>query len=227
MAKLLLTFHGKVVREYPLEDAQVWIGRKAANLVVIDNAAVSGEHARIVSEDGGYWIEDLASTNGTFLNGARITRERLYDGDGIQVGKHVLRYQDETRTRPDPAGGTASTTEGTGPSDGQATSRGRKPSGGLRVLSGKTDRHNYALTAPMSAIGSQADAAIRLTGWMAPDVAAIISRRTDGYFVSRAKANATLLVNGTPVEGRRELGDGDVIEVAGIRAQFYLRRVDS
>ena len=99
MASLVLKFNDKVLRECPLDRPQLWIGRKPKNDVVIENAAVSGEHARVVCEDGVYYIEDMASTNGTYLNEERVERRALYDGDKIRVGKHLLVFQDATRRR--------------------------------------------------------------------------------------------------------------------------------
>ncbi|MGH7255949.1 MAG: FHA domain-containing protein, partial [Nitrospirales bacterium] len=94
MAKLLLKFHNTVLKEIPLDQEQVWIGRKSDNMVVIDNPAVSAQHARVKEENGAYYLEDLASTNGTFLNDKRVDRELLRNGDQIRVGKHLLVYQD-------------------------------------------------------------------------------------------------------------------------------------
>jgi len=225
MAKVRLKFNEKVLKEIELDGEQVWIGRKPGNQIVIENVAVSAEHARIIQEDGAYYIEDLASTNGTYLNDQRVEKAPLYDQDQVRIGKHLLVYLDETRPRP--AGN-----EGPLP-NGQARQRrkaaegspraGAGKIGAVHVVGGKTNRTGYELTRRLTIIGSGEEATIRLTGWFAPKLAAVISRRPDGYSISQSDAGMAVLVNGDPIEGRSELHDGDLLEVAGVKLQFSLK----
>ena len=91
MAKLILSMDGQVLKEIPLSKERITIGRKAHNDVQIDNLAVSGEHAVIVSVMDDAFLEDLGSTNGTFLRRSRVRTEvALDDGDEIKVGTVVL-----------------------------------------------------------------------------------------------------------------------------------------
>ena len=90
MPKLLLKFSGMVLKDIALDKPQLTIGRKMDNDIVIDNLAVSGHHARVVEENGTYFIEDTGSTNGTFLNDAKIAKQRMQSGDQIRIGKHML-----------------------------------------------------------------------------------------------------------------------------------------
>ena len=76
MAKLILLLDDRVVNEFPV-DAPVTIGRQSDNAVVIDNAAVSSHHACVYRDDDHFVVEDLQSTNGTFVNGTRISRRNL------------------------------------------------------------------------------------------------------------------------------------------------------
>jgi pSer/pThr/pTyr-binding forkhead associated (FHA) protein len=94
MPRLVLTFDNRVVNEYAL-DAVVTIGRLPDNMLVIDNPAVSGHHARILLEGDHYVVEDLRSKNGTFVNEQDVVRARLQNGDVLLVGKHKLVF-DET-----------------------------------------------------------------------------------------------------------------------------------
>lgn len=91
MAKLVLKFDERVLAEYPVDaDAETSIGRLPDNVVVIDNPAVSGHHARIFVDGADYVVEDLRSKNGTYVNDKHVVRAALRDGDVLLVGKHRL-----------------------------------------------------------------------------------------------------------------------------------------
>ncbi|NVM25552.1 MAG: FHA domain-containing protein [Desulfobacterales bacterium] len=90
MLRILLKFNEAVLREIESGKEQITIGRSAENDVQIDNIAVSGEHARIMKGPDHYFIEDLNSTNGTFVNEERITKRVLEENDAITIGKHTL-----------------------------------------------------------------------------------------------------------------------------------------
>src|SRR6266849_10250602 len=100
MPKIFLKFNEQVLKEIQLDKPRLTIGRKPDNDLVIDNPAMSGHHALIFSEEGVFFIEDLGSINGTFVNDAKIQKEKLKNSDGIVVGKHVLIYQDEIAAPP-------------------------------------------------------------------------------------------------------------------------------
>jgi pSer/pThr/pTyr-binding forkhead associated (FHA) protein len=90
MLKLLFKFKDSILREIETEKTEVTIGRTASNDIQIDNVAVSAHHARIVKDGRYYVIEDLNSTNGTFVNEKKITRSVLKENDVITIGKHSL-----------------------------------------------------------------------------------------------------------------------------------------
>src|SRR5579872_5578118 len=92
MAKIVLRFGEQVLKEYELGAHALKIGRLPDNTVVIDNPAVSSHHARIVHDNGKFVIEDLKSTNGTFINEQRVHRQVLENGDTVLIGKHKLVY---------------------------------------------------------------------------------------------------------------------------------------
>jgi len=240
MPKLLLKFSGMVLKDIPLDKSQITIGRKMDNDVVIDNLAVSGHHARVVEENGTYFVEDTGSTNGTFLNDAKIAKQRLQPGDQIRVGKHILAYEDETATaKPKPA--PAATLDGdktvyAPPPPGERTPKPADESkdalpggkvGVLLVVAGQTDKNEYKLPGRVSVIGSQEAAVVKLTGWFAPKVAALISRTETAYVISLSEESKKILVNGAPIQGRSDLKDGDLIEVTGVKMYFYLRHPTS
>jgi pSer/pThr/pTyr-binding forkhead associated (FHA) protein len=90
MIQLTLEFNGRNLATYNLDKPEMTIGRNAGNDICIDSLAVSDRHARIVVHQGRYWLEDLKSTNGTFLDFARVERSPLKNHQRITVGKHVL-----------------------------------------------------------------------------------------------------------------------------------------
>jgi|SRR4030095_2178087 predicted component of type VI protein secretion system len=92
MAKLILSLEGSVIREVTLDKERVTIGRKPQNDVQIENLAVSGEHACIVTILNDSFLEDLGSTNGTLVNGNPIKKHILQNNDVIEIGKYKLKY---------------------------------------------------------------------------------------------------------------------------------------
>ncbi len=91
-AKLILSMDGEVIREYPLNKERITIGRKAHNDIAIDNLAVSGEHAAIVTILHDSFLEDLDSTNGLEVNGTPTKKHFLQNNDVIEIGKYKLKY---------------------------------------------------------------------------------------------------------------------------------------
>jgi pSer/pThr/pTyr-binding forkhead associated (FHA) protein len=237
MPRIFLKFNEAVLKEIPLDRAQLTIGRKPDNDLVIDNPAVSGHHARIIQEHGSFFVEDLGSTNGTFVNDAKVLKHQLRNTDRVGVGKHMLVYQDEGMPPPPPPPPmkeadsdktmildtkkqrellkAAQPTHVPKPVSGKV--------GNLTVVSGSTDQKEYELTGRLSIIGSEDSATIRLTGWFAPKNAALLTRRGEGYFVSMSEGGKKILVNGDTVHGSKELQDGDILAVAGVQFQFVIK----
>lgn len=233
MPKIIVKFNEAVIKDVPLDREQLTIGRKPDNDVVIDNPAVSGHHAKLSRVQAVYFLEDLGSTNGTFVNEKKIDKRQLKDGDRVTIGKHVLLYEDEVKgMAPPPA--PAVDTDKTMILDTQrqrellkaeqtTQPKPKERFGVLQVLSGGTDKKEYQLTGRIVLIGSQDGATVKLTGWFAPKVAAMISRRPDGYNISLSEDGKKVLVNGTPIHGRADLKDGDLLEVAGVKMSFSLK----
>jgi hypothetical protein len=93
MPRLVLSLDGVVLREVTLTKDRTTIGRRSHNDVVIDNLAVSGEHAVMIANGHDTYLEDLGSTNGTTVNGQPIKKHLLQSGDTVEIGKYRLRYQ--------------------------------------------------------------------------------------------------------------------------------------
>ncbi len=244
MPRLMLRFEDRVLRECPL-GLMVTIGRLPDNNVIIDNPAVSSHHACIFRDGEDFVVEDLGSTNGTFVNGRRVARQALRDGDVLLVGKHTLVFDwkggqavpDEIKPLLDKLGqtvfldtaqhrallSTLNDVEALAMPASRARSSGG--SGGapgkgavLRVRAGRADLPAYPLEAPTSVIGSSDTALVRLHGWFKPSVALAIARRSDGY--EAVVLGGTTFVNGRRLARCHRLEDGDLLQVCGLTLEF-------
>ncbi len=95
MAKLILSLDGQVIKEFTLSKERTTIGRKPHNDIQIDNLAVSGEHAMIMTILNDSFLEDLGSTNGTLINGQPVKKHFLQNNDVIEIGKYKIKYASE------------------------------------------------------------------------------------------------------------------------------------
>lgn len=230
MAKLMLKFESRVLKEVPVSGRAVMIGRAPDNDIPIDNLAVSNYHAKVYTEAGRLVVEDLDSLNGTFVNDLRVERSTLRDGDAILIGKHhIVVDEGHDAAVPMSAGRkvTAPKVDETmvldtresrqmlqealaaGESSPMAAGRLKVPT--LAVLKGSMDQQEYVIASKLTVIGSSNMATVRMRGWFAPEVAAQINQREDGYYLGRAEVVPK--VNGQEIEGPTRLKDGDLIEV--------------
>lgn len=246
MAKLYLKFGDKVLKEITLTRGIVTIGRLPDNLVRIDNPGVSGRHAKIYWDNNQFVVEDTNSSNGTFLNGQRVSKSPLKDGDSVLVGKHVLEFSETARAdaataekaldrsshwqeqvsekaapRLEPtafmdSGRAAQMIAAGAPTAGVQP---RRLVGVLTVTGGKAEHRAHTLGSKLTMIGKSEMATIRLKGWFAPDVAATITMREDCYLIAPS-GQSKVEVNDTVVSGPTELKPGDRIEVGGLKATF-------
>jgi pSer/pThr/pTyr-binding forkhead associated (FHA) protein len=250
MAKLYLKFEQAVLKEFDLKDGfSITIGRLPDNGVHIDNLAVSGHHARVVWESDHFVLEDNNSLNGTFVNNRRVSRVPLKHGDNILIGKHTLAYWDEarrgtgepshhepTQVAPGPAVPAMEATvvldtrkakemiaqqahSATAPGAAAAVPA-KERIGMLQVMDGKTDQSQYVLSGKLTVIGKSDMASIKLKGWFAPKVAAVINKRDAKYFIAASEKDVKVKVDGQEISGPKELGEGDLIEVAGVKLSF-------
>jgi pSer/pThr/pTyr-binding forkhead associated (FHA) protein len=90
MLTIELKFNNSVLKTIETDKEVITIGRNVKNDIQIDNLSVSKQHARIVKHQDGYFVEDMKSTNGTYLNEKKITKEKLTHNDVITIGKHTL-----------------------------------------------------------------------------------------------------------------------------------------
>jgi len=231
MARVLLKFKEALIKEIPLDKPVITIGRKAENDIVIDNQAVSGFHAKILAEGEAFAIEDLGSLNGTFVNGQRVAKTELDNGDIVLIGIHSLEVecpprQDRDKAVPVVRGHSMDETMVIDPASQkrmiEATAKTEEVLGGFVVIEGSSDKREYELKDRVVTIGKDDSAAIRLKGFFAPAVAALVNRRKEGYFITPASGKS-IKVNGQDVKIRYDLKDGDMVEVSNLKMQFYVK----
>lgn len=233
MAKLILTLDDNFISEYPLDKARTSIGRKPSNDIHIDNLAVSGEHAVILQVGDDFYMEDLASTNGTIVNDAIVERHLLQHADLIEIGKYKLKFispflasstsmiapkadfQKTIMVRPSvvkaeaavPAAIAAVTVSVAPMAEVAASSL----TGRIHVLNGSSIGRELVLNKALTTLGK--------TGVQV----AVITKRADGYFITHVEGQVFPLLNGESTGAQAyALSDHDVIELAGVKMEFYL-----
>lgn len=247
MAKLVLSLNGVVQGEYELTNERLTIGRKPENDIPIDNLAVSGKHALIITILDDSFLEDLGSTNGTYVNGKLVKKHALKDGDVIAIGKHELKYINENATSDDDefektmiikpgsasaavAAAQAAEKAGAGPVEdakpaasggGAAAAASAAPS---PSTSGMPLGRLTVLNGPIAGKELELTKALVTLGKPGTQVA-VISRRPQGYFLTHIESDGDgkryPTVNGEGIGPKAyQLKDGDLIELAGIKMEF-------
>lgn len=230
MAKLVLSMNGAIQGEFELDQERLTIGRKPENDIQIDNLAVSGKHSMIITILDDSFLEDLGSTNGTYVNGKLVKKHALKDGDVIAIGKHELKYINENASDDDDEfektmiikPGSASAAVAAAQAAEQAgaaaapqstsapTTSGGMPLGRLTVLNGPIAGKELELTKALITLGKPGTQV------------AVISRRPQGYFLTHIESSGGFpVVNGAEVGAKAyQLKDGDLIELASIKMEF-------
>jgi hypothetical protein len=205
MPKMIISIDGVVIKEVQLTKERTTLGRRPYNDVVIDNLAVSGEHAAVQMSGGEVTLEDLNSTNGTYVNGKAIKKQVLQNGDTIEIGKYKIKFISELAPAYDK---TMVFRPGQTPA-AAAPQVAPAAAGVLRVLSGAAAGREVPLTKVVTTVGK-------------PGVAvASITRRHNGYVVAHVEGADAPLLNGAPIGAEPvALKSGDMIELAGTRMQF-------
>src|SRR5512142_1035696 len=95
MPKMIVSIDGVVIKEVQLSKDRTTLGRRPYNDIVIDNLAVSGEHAVLLMNGNEVFLEDLNSTNGTYVNGKAVKKQLLQNTDTVEIGKYKIKYVNE------------------------------------------------------------------------------------------------------------------------------------
>ncbi len=234
MAKLILSMDGLVLKEIALTKERMTIGRRPTNDIQIDNLAISGEHAAVVTILNDSFLEDLNSTNGTLVNSQPIKKHFLKNGDVVELGKYKLKYIAEQAQQADPdyektmvlrpnmlkpqAPTPPASPQGAGDSAAQRPQASPVPPtaplaiGAIQILNGANAGRELELTKTLTTLGK-------------PGVqVAVIARRPQGYFITHVEGVKFPAVNGQTLDSQAHpLKDHDVIEIAGIKMEFFLK----
>ncbi len=261
MAKMILSMDGLVLKEIPLTKERMTLGRKPHNDIQIDNLAISGEHAAIVTILNDSFLEDLNSTNGTLVNGQPIKKHFLKSGDVVELGKYKLKYIAEqpsqasdpsdfektmvlrpnmVRPAPEPspvpaAPAAPSAAPAAAPAVGSETapvpkSFGDTHAGGLQAQPAAAAVSAAQLAAAIQILnGANAGRELELTKTLTtlgkPGVqVAVIAKRPHGFFITHVEGAQFPVINGKPLDAQaHQLVDHDVIEIAGVKMEFFLK----
>ncbi len=241
MARLMLSLDGQVLAEYNMTKERYTVGRLPDNDVRIDNAAVSGHHALIINILNDSFLEDLNSTNGTYVNGKLIKKHALQHGDVITIGHHQLRFVDQEEADADPdefektmvihpssasaekmnqaAQAVQNAVSGSGKAGPEtaaaAPSTATPKMAKLQVLSGAFAGKELELTKALTTLGRPG---VQVAG---------VTRRAEGYYIVHVDSledGNYPVVNGKRIGPRaQKLEDNDVIELAGVKMGFFLK----
>ena len=231
MAKLILSIEGATLKEIPLVKERTTIGRKAQNDIQIDNLAISGEHAVLIMVGADVFLEDMNSTNGTFVNGNPVSKHALRNGDVIALGKYNLQYVAEPSAQAPAADfektmilrpGAITAADRTGafqkpplaapPAQPAAPPQATGPLGIIQIISGGNAGKSLELNKTLTTLGK-------------PGVqVAVITRRPHGYFITHVEGTNFPVVNGKSIGAQAyQLTDHAIIELAGTKMEFFLK----
>jgi len=231
MARVILVFNKKVIKEYPFSKESMVIGRNEANDIVIDNLAVSGLHARIDRTENVYILTDLQSTNGTFVNDKRVTSHKLRHKDKVIIGKHLLFFalseEEQAKLKEADVDKTMilDTVRQKDLLAKQAEKKGidaagkKERIGVINFIDGSS-QGEIQLDKKLTKIGKAETSEVPLGGMFMPPTVATISRRPSGYAITPA-GKKEIKVNDQAIKESYFLKDFDTIEIGSYKFQFY------
>jgi pSer/pThr/pTyr-binding forkhead associated (FHA) protein len=219
MPKMIVSIDGVVIKEVQLTKDRTSLGRRPYNDIVIDNLAVSGEHAVLQMTGNEVYLEDLNSTNGTYINGKAVKKQLLQNNDTVEIGKYKIKYINEVPgatfdktviMKPGMVPPPVAKPEGTGAAaPAPAGTELGGATGAIKVLSGAAAGREVPLVKVVTTIGK-------------PGVAvAAITKRPHGFVVAHVEGGNKPTLNGTPIGvDPVTLKNGDLLELAGTQMQF-------
>ena len=218
MPKMIVSIDGVVIKEVQLTKDRTSLGRRPYNDIVIDNLAVSGEHAVLQMSGTEVHVEDLNSTNGTYVNGKAVKKQLLQNSDTVEIGKYKIKYVNDAagagfeKTMMIKAGSAGLVAPAVAASAGApavAAASGSGPNAAIKVMSGAAAGREVPLVKVVTTIGK-------------PGVAvAAITKRPHGFVIAHVEGANKPSLNGAPIGAEPvALKNGDVLELAGTQMQF-------
>jgi pSer/pThr/pTyr-binding forkhead associated (FHA) protein len=223
MPKMIVSIDGVVIKEVQLTKDRTSLGRRPYNDIVIDNLAVSGEHAVLQLTGNEVYLEDLNSTNGTYVNGKAVKKQLLQNNDTVEIGKYKIKFINEApgvtfeKTMIMKAGMVPPVMPKPAAPAGAAASQGAETAsaelggltGSIKVLSGAAAGREVPLVKVVTTIGK-------------PGVAvAAITKRPHGFVVAHVEGSNKPTINGAAIGAEPvTLKNGDLLELAGTQMQF-------
>lgn len=207
MAKLVVMREGIVEQTVQLTKERMTVGRHKHNDIVLAHPAVSGEHAIITTILDDSFLEDLQSTNGTFVNGHRIGKHFLQNKDVIKMAKYHLEFiADGIR----PLAAAAATIPAMpAPPPAPPSESAQLPLGQIEVLNGSNAGKTLSLTKAVTSLGRPGVQVV------------VIARAADGYSAAHVEGDKPPLLNGAPLPRQpQRLKTGDVLDLSGIQMAF-------
>jgi hypothetical protein len=204
MAKIILSTGTLVLREIALAKERITIGRGPHNDIVINEGAISAEHAVIVTTNDDSYLEDLNSTNGTQVNGQPVRKHFLQDGDVLELPGYRIAY---TAQDLEDSEGSRSTVVGNpGPSLGE-----KRYIAGVRIMNGPNAGKEIFISKMITTLGR-------------PDTqVVVVAKRSQEYYLTHVYGPRQPCVNGKPLGSEAlEIADGDVIDLSGVNLQFFV-----
>jgi pSer/pThr/pTyr-binding forkhead associated (FHA) protein len=230
--KLVVNFGGKTVERRDVDAQRYIVGRAPECDLVIDNLGVSRQHAEIVMEAGIPVIKDMKSNNGTYVNGKRVQRYNLNDGDEIGIGKFAITFHMETPEEPEEQQEEQPAGEGDEPKKGDFTlaidsrlmDRQREKVSKLKaylLLEGGDKKKPIVLEKSIFTFGKLATCDFQIGGFFMPKKSAFIIRDDVAFHLVDATGKGKAMLNETPVDNER-LKDGDIIRVGSAKFEFHV-----
>jgi FHA domain len=217
MAKIIVSLDDNMIKVVPLDKDRMTLGRRPYNDIVVDNLAVSGEHAALQVIGNEYFIEDLNSTNGTFINEQKIKRQILKHGDTIEIGKYEIKYViDDTNPNSSIVGAAAAVAAPPAAPLTEAEKRQlfeqtkfSEVYVAIKILSGPSLGRELPLVKVVTTIGKPGEAVISIT------------KRPKGYMIAHVEGVNRPTLNGETFGLEAvALKNGDMFELSGTAMQF-------
>lgn len=214
MPELILKLADQILQTVSFDKDEIKIGRARDNDIVIENLNISRYHVQIRQQNGLYYLKDNNSSNGTLVNGVKITKTEIIDGDVIGLGKYKIHFRN-ANTMEVKLGGQYNEIEHTILSEPQVTAS-------LEVISGKLKGRTFPLTKFETTIGKAPDNDIVfLDDWLlAKQQATIIKQGNSDFQLIDKGGLRKIKINGSTAPRNHVLQDNDSVEFGSIRCVF-------